>query len=57
MKKHYLFLSVVLIAMSLFNLTLDIDSRGHYFGNGIVCGLGLSMLVNQLKKWKQATKA
>ncbi|GAB1396300.1 MAG TPA: hypothetical protein PKN57_03385 [Saprospiraceae bacterium] len=56
MKKHYLFLSVVLIAMSLFNLTLDIDSRGHYFGNGIVCGLGLSMLVIQLKKWNQTTK-
>ncbi|HQP76746.1 MAG TPA: hypothetical protein PL069_05015 [Saprospiraceae bacterium] len=50
MKKNYLFIgiSVLIIAFSINNLTLDIDNRGHYIGNGILCGIGISIFVTQM---------
>lgn len=33
---------------SINNLTLDIDNRGHYIGNGILCGIGISIFVTQM---------
>lgn len=52
MKKNLLFigLGVVLMAVSFYNFTFKIDNKGHYFGNGIICGIGLSILVVQFLK-------
>lgn len=55
MKKTYLFIaiSIILISAALFNFNMTIDNKGHYFGNGIVCGIGLSILVTQFLKFKK----
>lgn len=52
MKSNYklIGLSMILIAFAIRNFTLDIDNKGHYFGNGILCGVGISLLVVQLLK-------
>lgn len=52
MKKTYVFIAIgiILIAASLLNFTMDIDNRGHYFGNGVLCGIGLSVVVTQIIK-------
>ncbi|MBS1747103.1 MAG: hypothetical protein JST21_13110 [Bacteroidetes bacterium] len=59
MKKKYLLsaLSIFFIAFTIRNFTLDVDNKGHYFGNGILCGIGLSLLVVQLLKIKKNKKA
>lgn len=58
MKSKYLLigLSILLIAFAIRNFSLDIDSRGHYFGNGILCGIGISLLVVQLLKLRKIQK-
>lgn len=55
MKKTYLLIGtgVILIALSVFNFTLKIDNKGHYFGNGVICGIGLSVIVVQILKLKK----
>lgn len=47
-------IGIAMCALSLFNFTLSIDSKGHYFGNGIVFGIGLSILALEAR---QRTKA
>ncbi|MBS1630935.1 MAG: hypothetical protein KF825_08355 [Ferruginibacter sp.] len=59
MKKNILLLglSVIFIAFAIRNFSLDIDNNGHYFGNGILCGIGISLLVVQLLNIKKNKKA
>lgn len=45
-----------LCVLALFNFTLTIDSKGHYFGNGIVFGIGLSILVRQAMQLAKARR-
>lgn len=58
MKRTYLFIAIgiILVAVSLFNLTLDIANKGHYFGNGVICGIGLSTIVIQISKLRKLKK-
>ncbi len=58
MKKVYLLiiLGILLIAASIFNFTLKVENNGHYFGNGILCGIGLSVIVMQIKKPRKSAK-
>lgn len=37
-------LGIALCAVSLFNFMLTIESKGHYFANGVLLGIGLSIL-------------
>lgn len=59
MKNNYLSLglSILLIAFTIRNFNLDVDNKGHYFGNGILCGIGISLLVVQLLNIKKNKKA
>lgn len=59
MKKNYLSLglSMLIIAYAIRNFSLNIDNKGHYFGNGILCGIGISLLVVQLLNIKKNKKA
>ncbi|MBN9349825.1 MAG: hypothetical protein J0H55_03995 [Chitinophagaceae bacterium] len=52
MKKTYVWIGIgiILIVAAIFNLNMDINNKGHYFGNGIVCGIGLSVIVTQILK-------
>lgn len=55
MKKIYIYLALGLL-MSLFginNFRYEIDSKAHYFVNGIICGVGLSVVVVQLLKLRK----
>lgn len=56
MKKTYVWIAIgiILIIVAIFNLNLNIDNKGHYFGNGIVCGIGLSIAATQLLKFRRA---
>ncbi len=59
MKKTQLLiiLSVVLLAISLVGFSLEIDSHGHYFANGIICGTSIWLMISQVKKLqKQKTE-
>ncbi len=47
-------LGVVLAVFAIYNFSLDINSKGHYFVNGIICGVGLSMIAVQLLKLRQS---
>lgn len=49
MKKNLIFigLGILLMAFSINNYTFEIDNKGHYFVNGIICGVGLSVIVVQ----------
>lgn len=55
MKRTYLLIGVglILIAVSLFNFSMDVDNKGHYFGNGLICGIGLSTIVTQVLKLRK----
>lgn len=55
MKNNYLSLglSMLFIAFTIRNFSLNIDNKGHYFANGILCGIGISLLVVQLLKFKK----
>jgi hypothetical protein len=55
MKRGYTIIAfgVLLIILSLFNISLNIDSKGHYFGNGVMCGIGLSLIIFQVKQLKK----
>lgn len=56
MKKTYIYLAVGLI-LALFainNFRFEVDSKAHYFVNGIICGVGLSVAVVQLLKLKKS---
>lgn len=39
---------MVCIAASLYGMTLDINTRWHYFGNGLVFGVGISLILDIL---------
>jgi len=55
MKKTYIYLGLGLL-MALFainNFRYEIDNKGHYFVNGIICGIGLSVMVVQLLKLRK----
>ncbi len=47
-------LGVVLAVFAIYNFSLDINSKGHYFVNGIICGVGLSMIAVQLLKLRKS---
>lgn len=55
MKKNIVFiaLGIVLMVFSIYNFTFEIDNKGHYFVNGIICGVGLSVIVVQLLRIKK----
>ncbi|HRN72393.1 MAG TPA: hypothetical protein PLM81_04645 [Ginsengibacter sp.] len=55
MKRTYVLIAVglVLIAAAIFNFTLDIENKGHYFGNGVICGIGISVIVAQILKLRK----
>ncbi|MBW7839544.1 MAG: hypothetical protein H3C36_07885 [Chitinophagaceae bacterium] len=55
MKRTYVLIAVglVLIAAAIFNFTLNIENKGHYFGNGVVCGIGISVIVVQILKMRK----
>lgn len=41
-------IALVLMGGSIFGMTRDIDSIYHYFGNGVIFGIGLSLLVSSI---------
>ncbi|HRP90105.1 MAG TPA: hypothetical protein PKX92_08700 [Edaphocola sp.] len=49
-------ISILMIIVSLFNLTLDIEQKGHYFGNGIICGIGATLLILEFLKSRNTSK-
>ena len=55
MKRTYLLIAVglLLIAAAIFNFTLNIENKGHYFGNGVICGIGISVIVAQILKLRK----
>lgn len=55
MKKNivYIVLGTALMVFAIYNFTFEIDNKGHYFVNGIICGVGLSVIVVQLIKIKK----
>lgn len=55
MKKNkiYIVLGIALAALTINNFTLEIDNKGHYFVNGIICGVGLSVVVVQLLRLRK----
>lgn len=55
MKKTYFFilLGLAMMAGGLFGLTLKIDVHMHYFGNGVIFGVGLSILINSIIRLKR----
>lgn len=53
LSRYSIVISVLMIIVSLINLTLNIESKGHYFGNGVVFGIGLTVLFNQIIKIRQ----
>lgn len=44
-------IGIAMCALALFNFTLPIDNKGHYFGNGVVFGIGLSILALTARQW------
>lgn len=56
MKRTYLLivLGIVLIAIALFDTSLKIENKGHYFGNGVIAGIGISVLIVQILKIRRA---
>lgn len=50
MNRNYLLIiiGVLLIVASLISFNLNVDNKSHYFGNGIACGIGLSVLFTQI---------
>lgn len=40
----------LLTALGLGNATLKIDNNMHYFANGILAGIGISMLAREMTK-------
>jgi len=58
MKKNYLFIGIglLLIVIALFDFSLKVDNKGHYFVNGILCGIGSSMMVVHFLKLKKLKK-
>lgn len=52
-KKTKIIVGIVLIAIGGFNSTLDVGIRWHYFANGIIFGVGLSVLVLGLRAKKK----
>ncbi|HMN04260.1 MAG TPA: hypothetical protein PKD45_00920 [Flavobacteriales bacterium] len=49
-------IGAALCILSLFNFTLAIDSKGHYFGNGIVFGIGVSIMVRKIRQLTNAKR-
>lgn len=49
-KKNLIFigLGIILMGFAIINFTFEIDNKGHYFVNGIICGVGLSITVLQI---------
>lgn len=55
MKRNYIFLliGILLIAVGFFSYNMDVDSKTHYFINGIWVGLGISFIVAQIPKLRK----
>ena len=58
MKKSYLIIGIciALLAVTAFNSQLNIDNKMHYFGNGIVFGIALVILIRQIFKRNKPQK-
>lgn len=56
--KKYLFVIVggILMGIGLAGATMDIPTTWHYFGNGAVFGIGISMLISGLFTNKKKPK-
>lgn len=52
MKRKLIFMTIgiALAGFAINNFTLEIDNKGHYFVNGIICGVGLSIVITQVLK-------
>lgn len=59
MKKTYIYLvlGLVMTLFSLNNFRFEIDNKGHYFVNGIICGVGLSVMVVQIIRLRRQKSA
>ncbi|HOZ84011.1 MAG TPA: hypothetical protein PK191_00890 [Niabella sp.] len=55
MKKHFLLIGVglFLIILTVYDFTLKVDNKAHYYVNGIICGIGLCMVVSQFLKLRK----
>ncbi|MCO6496197.1 MAG: hypothetical protein J5I50_00905 [Chitinophagaceae bacterium] len=56
MKRTTLLIAVGILMMiaALVNFNLDIDNKGHFFGNGVIFGIGISLIVAQILKMRKA---
>ncbi|MCZ2223688.1 MAG: hypothetical protein LC122_08660 [Chitinophagales bacterium] len=55
MRKYIkLILGIALMISSLYSATLKIETTWHYFGNGVLFGLGFALVVIQLFKLKKS---
>ncbi|MBS1950780.1 MAG: hypothetical protein OJF59_001741 [Cytophagales bacterium] len=50
MKKTYLLITtgLLVMAVTLWNFNMTINNKGHYFVNGILCGIGISLIASQI---------
>ncbi len=48
--KRKIGIGAICVGIGLFGLTLDIDKVGHYFGNGALFGIGVSLIGSEVAK-------
>ncbi len=52
-KRKNIIIGIACMAIGGFGSTLDISTQWHYFGNGIIFGVGVTLLVSGLRSKKQ----